>query len=117
MENKEQLYESFAELIFSVAMADGVIDDEEINYLHTLFNGHPVEQKILSLHQNHNSETEISLVQSYKNTLNYCKQHGHDPEYEFLISNLEKFTKVSKPSDDDDMNEIIIDGLRTHLLK
>lgn len=118
MNSKEQLYDSFAELIFSVAMADGVIDEEEIAEIKRLTGNHPLGQKIETLIKESTKEDdEISIVQTYKATLSLCKSIGPDSEYEFLIGVLEDFSKISKTADsDDDLNEVIISGLKEQLL-
>jgi hypothetical protein len=117
MDKKEELYDSFAELIYSVAMADGVIDEEEIAEIKRLTGTHPLGGKIEHLITNTQPGEEISIVQSYKSTLNLCKTIGNDNEYAFLISVLEDFSKVSKQEDaDDDLNEVIISGLKEQLL-
>jgi uncharacterized tellurite resistance protein B-like protein len=117
MNSKEELYNSFAELIYSVAMADGIIDDEELAEIKRLTGNHPLGFKIENLITNLSSEDEVSIVQSYKSTLSLCKNIGKDSEYEFLINVLEQFSKVSKTEDsDDDLNEVIISGLKEQLL-
>ena len=120
MNSKEELYDSFAELLFSIAMADGEIDEEETQELNRLIGNHPLRSRIDNLMKEHDEDSELSIVKSYKSTLSLCKQLGTDSEYAFLIKVLEDFSKVSKSEEDDeeeDLNEVIIEGLKQQLLK
>ena len=39
--NQEKLYEAFGELLYVVAMADGLIQEEELSALDEVLKGHP----------------------------------------------------------------------------
>ncbi len=92
--NKERLYDAFGELIYALAMADGLIQPEEIRALNTILQGHPWASQI-----KWSFDYEISkgfdLNQVYKKALDTFTQHGQDKEYTYLIDILQKVAKAS----------------------
>ena len=99
--NKERLYDAFGELIYALAMADGLIQPEEIQALNDILKGHPWASQIKwSFDYEANKNTNLQDV--YKKALDTFTQHGQDEEYVYLIDVLEK---VAKASDGIDKNE------------
>ncbi len=94
MNKKEKLYEAFGELIYVVAMADGIIQPEEINTLHTILANHPWASDI-EWSFNYEVSHHQDLEYLYKKVLSICYQNGPDPEYQFLIDLLENIAQAS----------------------
>lgn len=46
MDSKSEFYEAFAGLIFSIANADGVVDDDEVELLKEKSGDHPISSFI-----------------------------------------------------------------------
>jgi len=94
MSNKEKLYEVFGEMVYVVAMSDGIIQPEEKDALDKILKDHPLAQEI-EWSFNYEISKHNSLEYLYERVLNYCHQHGPDPEYQFLIEILEAVAKAS----------------------
>ena len=99
--DKERLYDAFGELIYALAMADGLIQPEEIRALDAILQGHPWASQI-KWSFNYEASKSIDLQDVYKKALDTFTQHGQDKEYIYLIDILEK---VAKASDGIDANE------------
>ncbi|WP_291725543.1 TerB family tellurite resistance protein [Bernardetia sp.] len=99
--NKERLYDAFGELIYALAMADGLIQPEEIQALNSILKGHPWASQI-KWSFDYEASKSINLQDVYKKALDTFTQHGQDEEYAYLIDVLEK---VAKASDGIDKNE------------
>lgn len=96
--SKEKLYDAFGELIYVVAMADGLIQKEEIEALEEILKGHPWAREI-EWSFKYESEHEEDINYLYKKVLDFCHQHGPDPEYDFLIDVLKKIAEASHGTD------------------
>ncbi len=101
MNLKEKLYDAFGELIYIVAMADGLIQKEEVEALERILVNHPWAKEIkwsfdFEVQKNEN----VDFV--YNKVLDYCYQNGPDPEYKFLLEILEE---VARASDGIDISE------------
>ena len=100
MGTKEKVYDAFAELIYSVVMADGVIKETEKIAIEHIVKEHPIKKDIQKYFTS--QEKNISVAQSFLHTLEVCKEYGADQEYPFLISIVEKISKVSEGLDNED---------------
>ncbi len=106
MENKkDQLYNAFSELLYSILMADGKAEVAEWMVLKNLLNGHP----LLNYVQHHFEEAnpDASLAQSYKNTLDLCKEIGKDSEYPFFIEVMQALATAGSPVGDNLVDDIV----------
>ncbi|WP_338791612.1 TerB family tellurite resistance protein [Bernardetia sp. MNP-M8] len=92
--NKERLYDAFGELIYALAMADGLIQPEEIHALNTILQGHPWASQI-KWSFNYEASKKLDLKEVYKKALDTFTQHGQDEEYVYLIEILQKVAKAS----------------------
>lgn len=98
---KEKLYDSFGELVYVIAMADGIIQQEETDTLHKLLVGHPWACEIewsFNYEKSHHSDIDYL----YNKVLDICYQNGPDPEYQNLLEILEA---VAAASDGVDIRE------------
>ena len=115
---KEKLYSSFAELIYAIAMADGILEDIEKEAIENSTNEHPIQGIINQLFEDDNIIEEVSIVGSYKNIVDYYREYGEDEEYAFLINILEELSKACKTDEaDEDLIDSIIDELKEKLIK
>jgi len=95
MVTKEKLYDTFGELIYVLAMADGVIQHEEVEVLEEIVRSHPNAEDIqwsFNYEKDHHNDPE----QLYTNVIDICYENGPDPEYQFLIDILEKVAAASQ---------------------
>ncbi len=100
MSNKEKLYEVFGEMVYVVAMSDGIIQAEEKDALEKILADHPLAQEIewsFNYEINKHNDTEYL----YNKVLNYCHQNGPDPEYQFLVEILEAVAKASSETENE----------------
>ena len=117
MSNKEQLYEAFAELAYSVAMSDGTIEQIEIDTVIEASKGHEIQKNISTLFNSKNNE--ISVAQSFKNILDLHREIiEQDKEYPFLIGIIEKLSRVSVKDEliEDTIIGSVLESLKKKLL-
>jgi len=100
MSNKEKLYEVFGEMVYVVAMSDGIIQAEEKNALEKILADHPLAQEI-GWSFNYEIDKHNDPEYLYNKVLNYCHQNGPDPEYRFLIEILEAVAKASTETENE----------------
>ena len=100
MESKKKVYSAFAELIYSVVMADGEIREPEKLAIASIVKEHPIAQDIKRYFDS--NIKGISIAQSFIHTLEVCKEHGEDVEYPFLLAIVERISKVSEGIESDD---------------
>ncbi len=95
MVSRERLYQTFGELLYVLAMSDGVIQKEEFETLEEILKGHPKGKEIKwsfeyeSAHQN-----DIETL--YKKVIEVFSDNGPDHEYDFMIYALTKIAEASK---------------------
>ncbi|WP_025741962.1 tellurite resistance TerB family protein [Aquimarina pacifica] len=95
MVSKDRLYQTFGELLYVIAMSDGVINKEEINVLEEILKSHPRGEEIKwSFDYENEHSTDIETL--YKKVIEVFSDHGPDHEYDFMIFAL---TKVAEASD------------------
>lgn len=95
MGNKEKLYSVFGELVYVVAMTDGIIQPEEKEALHDIIANHPWANEI-EWSFNYEVEKHQDIDYLYKRVLDACHQNGPDPEYKFLVEVLDAVAQASK---------------------
>lgn len=92
--NKEQLYEAFGELIYAVAKADGLVQDEEVRALEDILQQHAWAQEVeWSFHYEVKNQKDIE--DAYRRALDTFREFGPTPEYEYLIDILERVANAS----------------------
>jgi len=105
MSTRTRLYNAFGEMLYVVAMSDGIIQPEEEDVLHRILAKHPFGEDIqwsFDYEQMHISDIE-SL---YQKVLNICHDNGPDPEYQMLINVMEEVAKASSGVDDSEKKMI-----------
>lgn len=106
MVNKETLYTAFGELIYTVAMADGLIQESEMNKLEELLKNHAWAADI-KWSFDYEVKAKNDLKDTYEKALITFKEHGPDPEYKFLIDVLEEVAQASKGMWSEEADQII----------
>lgn len=110
--NKEQLYEAFGELIYAVAKADGLIQNEEVDTLRDLLEQH-AWAKDVEWSFNYEVKKQNDIKDAYQRALDTFREFGPSSEYEYLIDILEKVADASDGIDTEEKD--IIDGFQTDL--
>jgi len=82
--NKEKLYETLGELIFLIAQADGVIQDEELAVLDDILASHPWASTI-AWSFNYEVEKNKDTDDLYKKVIDACHSYGPSPEFDEFI--------------------------------
>ncbi len=95
MIKRERLYDAFGELIYAIAMADGEVQQEEVETLEAFLNHHPWAKEI-KWSFNYENMKNHSVEEAYNNAIDICKENGPDPEYKYI---LEVMTSVAEAVD------------------
>lgn len=107
--NKEKLYEAFGELIYAVAMADGMIQKDETTALTNILKDHAWASDI-QWSFNYELKKEHKAKDAYKKALYTFQEYGPAPEYEFLFEILEAVGGASETVDSQEA-DIIYDTM------
>jgi len=95
MVSREILYRTFGELLYVIAMSDGVIQEKEVTTLEEILRAHPDGEKIKwSFDYENKNQNDIEKL--YKKVMEVLYDNGPDKEYDFLIYAL---TKIAEASD------------------
>ena len=98
MTEKEKLYETLGELLFAIAKADGVIQNEEKDSLNELLRNHSWASEI-KWSFNYEATNNASVEETYKKVINFCHRFGPTPEYEEFIEAMKIVAKASNGID------------------
>jgi len=118
MVSKTRLNDAFGELIYAVAISDGMIQPEEVETLEELLKGHPWANEI-QWSFDYELKNKNDLKDSYQKALETLKENGPFEDYNYLVEIIEK---IAAKSDGVDKNEKIIikdfqQSLRDHFLE
>ncbi|MBS2096926.1 tellurite resistance TerB family protein [Carboxylicivirga linearis] len=105
MSVKSRLYDAFGEMLYVVAMADGIIQPEEIEVLHNALQKHPAGKDIewsFDYERLHQSNVE----DLYQKVLNICQDNGPDPEYQMMVDVMEEVAHSSNGINEDEQKVI-----------
>lgn len=94
MVSKDRLYQTFGELVYVLAMADGVIQKEEVNTLKQLLSSHP-NGKDIQWSFDYETQQNSDIETLYKKVIAVFSDHGPDEEYDFMIQTLHKVAEAS----------------------
>ncbi len=94
MKSIEKLYDSFGELIYVIAMADGRIQEVELKTIHEKLANHPWGEAI-QWSFDYEVDKNRSIGDLYQKVINYCEMHGPDPEYKFLLEVIQEVAEAS----------------------
>lgn len=99
--NHEKLYETFGELLYVVAMADGLIQEEEVSALENILAEHPWATDI-KWSFNYERKKKRDVEEVYARVLDYCTNAGPSPEYQNMIEVMEAMAEASNGVDEDE---------------
>ncbi len=94
MVSKARLLDAYGELIYSVAIADGMIQPEEVEKLKSMLKDHPWAKDIqwsFDYEQKHHN----AIRDTYLKALGTFKEHGPFEDYYYLVEILEKIAGAS----------------------
>jgi len=111
--SQEKLFEAFGELIYVVAMADGVVQESEKEAFETLMEGHPWSKDVV-FSFNYELKRENDIDSLYQKVLNLCHAYGPSPDYPEFIAVLERVATASDGIDAEEKARI--DGFSRDLL-
>lgn len=101
MTRLEKLYETLGELLYAVAMADGVIQDEERDSLKELLKKHNWAKEI-QWSFDYEASKNSGVEETYNKVINFCHSYGPTPVYEEFISAM---TTIAEAAEGVDANE------------
>ena len=117
MVSKTRLNDAFGELIYAVAIADGMIQPEEIKTIEELLKGHPWASEI-KWSFDYELKNKNTLKHTYEKALATLKENGPFKDYTYLVEIIEKLADASDGIDSKE-NEVILgfqQSLRKHFL-
>ncbi len=107
MTKKERIYDAFGELLYLVAIADGIIQPEEEEALKAMLKDHPKADQI-TWSFNYEAQKKNELEDIYKKVIDTCHDNGPDPEYQSLMEMMGKLAAASAGVDPDEKH--VMDG-------
>ncbi len=114
MVSRDRLYQTFGELLYVLAMSDGIIQKKEIETLEEILKGHPKGDDIKwSFDYENQQQNDIETL--YKKVIEVFSDNGPDEEYEFFLYALSKMAKASDSVVREE--KMIIQNLSQELLK
>lgn len=93
MIKRERLYDAFGELIYAIAMADGEVQEVEVEALRKIINSHPWASEIKWSFDYEKSKNN-TVEDAYKKAVIACKENGPDPEYKYLLEVMEQVAEA-----------------------
>ncbi len=93
MKDTDKLIEAFGELAYVVAMADGEVQQVEVDALKKKLAGHKWGEDI-QWSFDYEMRKQNDVEDLYKKVMTYCEMHGPDPEYKFLLEMLDDVAKA-----------------------
>ncbi|MEL7003723.1 MAG: TerB family tellurite resistance protein [Bacteroidota bacterium] len=114
MTEEEKLYETLGELLYAVAKADGVIQDEEKAAMNNLLKGHPWEKQI-NWSFEYEASKEPTVEEIYTKVISYCQHYGPAPQYDEFINAMKIIAEASGGMDDSESK--IIESFSSDLIK
>ncbi len=97
-DNPTHLYDAFGELLYVVAMADGLIQESEISALETVLADNPWAAEI-KWSFNYERKKQRSPEEAYKKVLDYCKHAGPQKAYKDMLEVMYALAKASNGVD------------------
>ena len=94
MKKEEKIYDVLGEMLYVVAMADGVIQTEEVDALQKFFASHSMgEEVIWSFEYEESHKTELEIV--YNKVIDFCHNYGPSPVYVEFIEAMKVIAKAA----------------------
>ena len=93
--DKEKLYETLGELIYAIAWADGVIQEEEEFVLNSILETHPWASTI-KWSFDYEKNKQHTVEETYKKVIDYCKNYGPTEEYAEFIDLMTRVASANE---------------------
>lgn len=113
MRDTEKLYETLGELLYAIAKADGIIQDEEKESLNELLKGHTWAEQVKWSFE-YEADKNPSVEEVYNKVLNFCHSYGPAPQYEEFISAMKIIADAAEGTVDSESK--IINSFSTDLI-
>jgi tellurite resistance protein len=114
MRKEEKIYEVLGEMLYVVAMADGVIQVEEKDALQKFFGNHSQgEDVVWSFEYEESHKSSIDDV--YNKVIDYCHNYGSSPVYVEFITAMQTIAEAANGIDDNESK--IINSFSNDLLE
>ena len=114
MISEHRLYSTFGELLYLIAMADGVVTENEIQKLDEILNNHPASESI-KWSFNYELNSNNSIEDLYKKIIETYSDNGPDEAYEFFINALRQLAQAD--GNLDKKEEILINQFSSDLIQ
>lgn len=101
MKANEKLYETLGELLYAVAKADGVIQQEETDKLDQLLASHPWAKEI-KWSFNYEVSKNSSVEEIYKKVISFCQGYGPSIVYPEFIDSMKAIAESANGVDGDE---------------
>jgi len=101
MKANEKLYETLGELLYAVAKADGVIQQEETDKLDSLLASHPWAKEI-KWSFNYEVSKNSSVDEIYNKVISFCQGYGPSVVYPEFIDSMKAIAEAANGVDDDE---------------
>ncbi|WP_024769622.1 MULTISPECIES: tellurite resistance TerB family protein [Aquimarina] len=98
MVSRDRIYQTFGELLYVIAMSDGVIQKKEVETLEDILKGHP-KGKDIKWSFDYENENQNDVETLYKKIIEVFSDNGPDEEYEFMMYALAKIADASEGMD------------------
>lgn len=105
MTNQEKLYEVLGELLYAIAKADGIIQNEEKEALNELLSKHTWASEI-KWSFNYEESKNSSMEDTYNKVINFCHGYGPSPVYEEFIDAMKFVANASEGIDENETKMI-----------
>jgi tellurite resistance protein len=105
MSKKERLYDGFGELLYVIALADGIIQPEELNELEKIIKLHPEGESINWSFQ-YEKQKASDPEEVYKKVINTCHNYGPSPVYQEFIQAMEQIAAAAKGIDENEEKQM-----------
>ncbi len=113
MNDKEKLYETLGELLYAVALADGVIQPSETDRLTEIVEHHPWGKEI-QWSFDYEDRKGHTLEETYDKAISYCHSYGPTAEYAEFTELLRLVADASEGIDRHE--ELVISNFSKHLI-
>lgn len=112
MTSKTRLYDAFGELIYAVALADGLIQQEELDKIDEVLKNHPWGKDV-KWSFDYEARKGNDPKDAFEKALDLFKENGPNPDYYNLIDIIERIAVSSQGMDTDEKE--VIEGFQTSL--
>ena len=112
MTSKTRLYDAFGELIYAVALADGLIQQEELDKIDEVLKNHQWGKDV-KWSFDYEARKGNDPKDAFEKALDLFKENGPNPDYYNLIDIIERIAVSSQGMDTDEKE--VIEGFQTSL--